>query len=343
MAKMNFYKNPKKDFIQCLACYNFCLIRNQERGLCGVRKNNNSKLKLLVKNKPIAINIDPIEKKPLFHFLPGEKAFSLGTLGCNFSCQFCQNWDISQFPKNQKENNIYWGDKWPSSKIINYCLKNNIKIIAYTYNEPTIWVEYALEIMKKAKKKGIKNVWVSNGFMSEYTLKAVAPYLDAINIDLKSFSEDFYQNICQGKLLPVKENIKKVFQLGIWEEITTLIIPNLNDTEEELEAIANFLKDISPDIVWHISAFYPAYQMFDKKPTSLETLLKAYNIGKKTGLHYVYTGNVLNLETESTFCPKCGNLVIQRLGIQLIENKLIKNKCPYCGHQIPGIFDLSLK
>jgi pyruvate formate lyase activating enzyme len=343
MAKMNFYKNPKKDFIQCLACYNFCLIRNQERGLCGVRKNNNSKLKLLVKNKPIAINIDPIEKKPLFHFLPGEKAFSLGTLGCNFSCQFCQNWDISQFPKNQKENNIYWGDKWPSSKIINYCLKNNIKIIAYTYNEPTIWVEYALEIMKKAKKKGIKNVWVSNGFMSEYVLKEIAPYLDAINIDLKSFSEDFYQKICQGKLSPVKENIKRIFQLGIWEEITTLIIPNLNDSEEELEAIANFLKDISPDIVWHISAFYPAYQMFDKKPTSLETLLKAYNIGKKTGLHYVYTGNILNLETESTFCPKCGNLVIQRLGIQLIENKLIKNKCPYCGHQIPGIFDLSLK
>ncbi|MGB9681001.1 MAG: AmmeMemoRadiSam system radical SAM enzyme [Minisyncoccia bacterium] len=339
MGKALFYKKPKKDFIQCLACYHFCLIEKGGRGFCGVRKNHNGKLKLLVKNKPIAINIDPIEKKPLFHFSPGEKAFSLGTLGCNFSCEFCQNWDISQEPKNKDEKSIYWGENWPPKKIIDYCQKNDLKVIAYTYNEPTIWVEYALEIMKRAKKKKIKNVWVSNGFMSEKTIKEMAPYLDAINIDLKSFSDEFYQKICQGKLTPVKENIRKIYQLGIWVEITTLIIPGLNDSENEIKEIANFLKSISPNIVWHLSAFYPAYKMLDHKITPTEILFKAYQIGKEAGLKYIYTGNIPNLETESTYCPNCQKMVIQRLGIQLIENKLIKNKCPFCGYKIEGIFE----
>jgi pyruvate formate lyase activating enzyme len=341
MPSKKFYQlvKAKEKSIICLACNHHCLIENQKTGKCGVRKNNNGQLNLLVDNKLIAFNNDPIEKKPLFHFLPGEKSFSISTLGCNFSCDFCQNWDISQTPKEQKEEDIYWGEKWPPQKIIDYCLKNKIKIIAYTYNEPTIWIEYALEIMKLAKKEKIKNVWVSNGYFSDFTLKAIAPYLDAVNIDFKSFSEEFYQNICDAHLEPVKNNIKKVFELGIWEEITTLIIPRLNDSDEELLAMAQFLKDISKDLVWHISAFYPAYKMINTKPTPVETILRAYNLGKKVGLNYVYTGNILNADSESTYCPNCQKMIIQRMGIQLIENKLQKNQCPYCGYQIAGVFD----
>jgi pyruvate formate lyase activating enzyme len=206
MSKVKLFKQLKEGKIQCLACNNYCIIPNGKTGICGVRQNNNGELKLLVNNKAIAVNLDPVEKKPLFHFLPGSTAFSLGTFGCNFACEFCQNWDISQTPKIQ--NTGYWGEDWPPEKIVNYCKENHISIIAYTYNEPTVWTEYALATMQLAKKAKIKNVWVSNGYMSEETLKLIAPYLDAVNVDLKSFCEEFYQKIIHAHLEPVKENIK---------------------------------------------------------------------------------------------------------------------------------------
>ena len=331
---MQLYKIFKNNTIQCLACNNYCVISEGKTGICGVRQNNNGELILLVNNKAAAVNLDPIEKKPLFHFLPGSAAFSLGTFGCNFACEFCQNWDISQTPKEIQMK--YWGEDWSPEKIVNYCKENNISIIAYTYNEPTVWTEYALSTMKLAKKAKIKNVWVSNGYMSEETLKSITPYLDAINVDLKSFREDFYQNIVHAHLEPVKENIKKIWQRGIWEEVTTLIIPGFNDSEKELKEIADFLFNISSDLPWHISAFYPAYKMLDTPSTPQKNLIKAYNIGKKAGLKYVYTGNIPNMNYESTYCPKCGTKIIERWGIEMIENKLQKNKCPNCGEQIAG-------
>jgi len=340
---MSLFKKLPNNQIQCLACNNYCVIPNGKTGICGVRQNNNGELILLVNDKAVAVNLDPIEKKPLFHFYPGSVAFSLGTLGCNFGCEFCQNWDISQTPKIQDtkyqiQDTNYWGEDWPPEKIVNYCQENNIPIIAYTYNEPTVWTEYALATMKLAKKAKIKNVWVSNGYFSDQTLKLITPYLDAINIDLKSFREDFYQNIVHAHLEPVKENIIKVWQLGIWEEVTTLIIPELNDSEKELKEIARFLAKISSDLPWHISAFYPAYKMLKTPPTPQKTLIKAYNIGKKAGLKYVYTGNIPDNNYESTYCPKCGAKLIERWGIEMIKNNLKDSKCPKCGENIPGRF-----
>lgn len=352
------YRKISEEDIQCLACNHYCVIKTNQTGICGVRFNNNGKLNLLVKNKAAAVNLDPIEKKPFFHFLPGSKAFSLGTVGCNFGCEFCQNWDISQKFKIQKskvkiKNNIYfersekkgfersearfyYGEEWKPEKIVNYCQENNIPIIAYTYNEPTIWTEYALSIMKLAKKSNIKNVWVSNGYMSKETLTLIAPYLDAINVDLKSFREEFYRKIIHAHLEPVKENIRKIWKMNIWEEVTTLIIPGFNDSEKELKDIANFLVGISPILPWHISAFYPAYKMLSVKPTPHDTLIKAYEIGKEAGLKYVYTGNIPDSKYESTYCPQCGNKIIERWGISMIKNLLDNNKCPYCHTVIDG-------
>ncbi|MFA5392270.1 MAG: AmmeMemoRadiSam system radical SAM enzyme [Candidatus Paceibacterota bacterium] len=340
MSKVKLFKQSKEGKIQCLACNNYCVISEGKTGICKVRQNINNELKLLVNNKAIAVNLDSIEKKPLFHFLPGSTAFSLGTLGCNFACEFCQNWDISQAYKipvcaGRQETN-YWGEDWPPEKIVKYCQENNINIIAYTYNEPTVWAEYALTTMQLAKKSNIKNVWVSNGYMSEETLKLIGPYLDAINVDLKSFQEDFYQKIVHAKLESVKENIKKIWKMGIWEEVTTLIIPDLNDSKDELINIAKFLFNISSDLPWHISAFFPSYKILDKKSTSKETLIKAYNIGKMVGLKYVYTGNIPDNNYESTYCYKCGIKIVERWGIEMIKNTLKNGKCPQCGEKIIG-------
>ena len=334
MKKAILYEKLKDNKVRCEACYHHCLISDKKTGICGVRQNIDGDLYLLVYGRAVSVNIDPIEKKPLFHFLPGQKAFSLGTMGCNFACDFCQNWEISQIPRNI--DLIHAGEEWEPKKIVKYCKDNKIPIIAYTYNEPSIWAEYALDTMKLAKKEGIKNIWVSNGFMSEKSLNLIAPYLDAINIDLKSFSNNFYQKICKGQLNPVKENIKKIWKMGIWEEVTTLIIPGVNDSEKELKQIAKFLVKISKDIPWHISAFYPCYKMLDIIPTPEETLISAYEIGKKAGLKYVYTGNIPNSNYESTFCPKCSTLVVERWGMEVLENNLKNGKCPKCKTKIQG-------
>ncbi len=342
MKKAILYKKLADNKVQCFACSHKCIINEEQTGICGVRQNKQGDLYLLVHNKPISVNIEPVEKKPLFQLLPGEKIFSLGTIGCNFGCEFCQNWEISQLPKTidtiRQTGYERQQETWTSEIIIQHCLESKIPMIAYTYNEPTIWTEYAYEIMKLAKEKGIKNVWVSNGFMSQETLDLISPYLDAINIDLKSFSEYFYKNICKARLEPVKENIKKIHEKGIWLEVTTLIIPGINDSDKELQQIAEFLNNISENIPWHISAFYPGYKMVDISSTPKESLIKAYQIGKQAGLKYVYIGNTPDAEYESTYCPKCNFLLIKRLGLDMIENKIQNGKCPKCNTEIKGIF-----
>jgi len=343
MKKAILYKKLENNKVQCLACSHQCLIEDEKTGICGIRQNKGGELYLLVYGKPISVSIDPIEKKPLFHFLPGQKVFSLGTIGCNFGCDFCQNWEISQLPKTidniEKTGYEMQHESWLPKAIVEHCQNSEIPMIAYTYNEPTIWTEYAYDIMKLAKEKGIKNVWVSNGFMSNQALELISPYLDAINIDLKSFSDDFYKKTCKAQIEPVKENIKKIWRKGIWIEITSLIIPGRNDSNQELKQIAEFLKNISPDLPWHISAFYPAYKMVDIPPTSQESLIKAYQIGKNAGLKYVYTGNIPNSDYESTYCPKCNAKLITRQGMEAIKNLLInKNQCFQCKEKIPIIY-----
>ena len=334
MHEAILYKKLDNNKVLCTACRQNCIISPDNTGVCSVRQNKDGKLYLLVYGKAASFNIDPIEKKPLYHFMPATEIFSLGTVGCNFACDFCQNWDISQITKDLKNKLLKekkiskidaeiskFGYELPPEKIVEICIEKNIPSIAYTYNEPSIFFEYAYDTAKLANKKGIKNVFVTNGYETEEALKLINPYLDAMNIDLKSFSDEFYKKICKGRLQPVLDTIKLAHKLGIWIEITTLIIPGKNDSNKELNQIANFIANIDKNIPWHVIAFHPDYKMTDISSTSLNTLQKAYNIGKKAGLNYVYTGNILDDEHSNTYCPKCNTLLIKRSGYFVeIEN-----------------------
>ncbi len=290
MKEAILYKKLKNKLVKCEVCNHFCKIPSNGRGICGIRENRDGKLFLLTYGKAIAEHVDPIEKKPFYHFLPNSFSLSFSTVGCNFNCKNCQNWEIAHLVKKTK---LIEGFDLPPEKIIEDTIKFNCKSIAYTYTEPTVFLEYCLDTMKLAKKHKLKNVWVSNGFMSEKTLNLILPYLDAINVDLKSFEEKFYQKICKARLKPVLENLKEIKKANIHLEITTLIIPGLNDKENELKKIAKFIKEeLSPEVPWHISRFFPAYQLTNLPPTPIETLEKAKKIGEKIGLKYIYLGNV---------------------------------------------------
>ena len=356
MKKASLYKKLDNNLVQCTACSWYCRIAPGQVGVCATRYNQNGELYSLVYGKTTGLAIDPVEKKPLFHFLPGSRLLSFGTVGCNFGCLFCQNWEMSQINKFQISNSKFQinsklqflkqieniinqtSTTVTPEEIVKTALEKKVEGIAYTYNEPAIFVEYAYETAKLAKKKGLKNIFVSNGFESEETFALIKEYLDAINIDLKSFSPDFYQKICKAKIEPVKENIKKYFQAGIETEVTTLIIRGHNDSDKELTEIAQFLFKISPDIPWHVSGFSPAYKMLDTSPTAHETLIRAHDIGKKAGLHYIYVGNISDPTRSATYCPKCGALLIKRDGYYTeIKNlDLKKGRCRVCGKKIYG-------
>ncbi len=345
--------NNKDKTVRCDLCEHRCLLKNGQIGICGVRQNIDGKIKLLTDSR-VTFSIDPIEKKPFYHFMPHSLVFSIGTYGCNFGCLFCQNFYLSQEPKNIikqtkdfKKASLLIKDlvnsthsKLTPEKIVDFCVKNNIKIIAYTYNEPTIFFDYNIKVMKLAKQAGLKNVYVSNGYMTLETIEKLKPYLDAINIDLKAFTNEFYSKVCFSKLDPVLRNIKQFVKKGIWVELTTLLIPDYNDSEKELNDMASFIASISSEIPWHISRFFPTYKMMDVPVTPIESLEKAAKIGKKHGLKYVYIGNIqgpLSLKYNATYCPKCKKPIIIRKGYE-VYSKMDKNKCPICGTKIAGVF-----
>ena len=277
MQEAAFYKKLDNNLLQCLLCNHHCRINDGKRGICGVRENREGILYALNYGKVIARHLDPIEKKPFFHFLPGTKAYSISTVGCNFGCKFCQNYDISQYPKNSGE---IIGEELTPAQIVQEALETNSASIAYTYTEPTIFYEFAWDIMQLAKEKGLKNIWVSNGFTDKKVLMKMKGYLDANNVDLKAFTEDFYQKYCLAKLQPIRENLILLKKLGVWVEVTTLIIPGLNDSEEELQGMARFIaQKLGTETPWHVSAFYPCYKMMDRPRTPPETLIKAREIG----------------------------------------------------------------
>jgi len=321
--------------VVCDLCNHRCQIVQEKYGICGVRQNRKGKLFTHVYGDVIAAHVDPIEKKPLYHYLPGSTAFSVATIGCNFRCPFCQNWQISQKSKQKGDDSS--SESFSPEDVVRAAKNQGCQSISFTYTEPTVYFEFAYDTAKLAKKEGLGNSFVTNGYMTPEALETIHPYLDACNVDLKSFSDNFYQEMCKAHLEPVCVSIRLMKTLGIWVEVTTLIIPGQNDSDEELTEIARFLVDVDPDIPWHISRFHPDYNYTETSATPVETLRKAYSIGKKEGLRYIYIGNVLG-ESEDTCCPSCGESLIERTGFYIKTKKIVGEKCSNCGNTIAGVF-----
>ena len=335
MKEAMFYTLLPEGEIRCHLCNHRCKIKEGKRGICGVRENRDGKLYSLVYGKIAAENVDPIEKKPLFHCLPGSRAFSIGTVGCNFHCKHCQNFHISQYPQQHKGQII--GEDRTAAQIISAAKAVGCETIAYTYNEPTIFYEFAYDTALLAQRGGIRNVFVSNGYMTSDAAQAIAPYLDAINVDVKAFNDKSYKKLCGARLKPVLDTIQLMKKLGVWVEVTTLIIPGLNDGDQELRDIARFVKGVGREIPWHVSQFYPAYKLMDRPPTPVATLRRAREIGMEEGLRYVYEGNVPGEGGENTYCFACGAKIVERYGLTLIQNRLQDGNCPECGKRIDGV------
>ena len=327
-----FYEKLKDNKIQCHLCPRHCMIEEGKRGNCNVRENQKGRLYSLVYAKPCAIAIDPIEKKPLYHFMPGSSVYSIGTAGCNLHCKFCQNWTTSQaMPEDVTSITL------TPKQLVEEAEYHGCNAIAYTYNEPTVFYEFAYDTSILARKAGMKNIFVSNGYLSAEATRQIGPYLDGINIDLKSFNDKTYMSLCGGRLKPVMETIRLMKTLGVWVEVTTLIIPGINDKEEELRNIAHFLKNIGADVPWHVTRFHPAYKLQDRSPTPSATLRRAREIGMEEKLRYVYAGNLVDTESENTHCYSCHALLIKRRGMVVIQNRLRNGKCPECGTRIDGV------
>jgi pyruvate formate lyase activating enzyme len=327
---MQYFKK-EGDKLVCLLCNHYCKIKEGHTGICGVNKNTGDKIECLVYGYPAAMHIDPIEKKPLYHFLPGSRSFSLGTVGCNFRCPFCQNWSLSQEKKINTSRYI------PPEEIVSAAKMSDCATIAYTYNEPTIFYPYAKDIALLAKEEGIKNVYVSNGFESSEVIDDMKGVIDGANIDLKSFDEKYYKKDLKGDLKKILENLKHFVKNGIWIEVTTLIVPTKNDSKEELNKIATFIADeLGKNVPWHISAFHPDYKERNLPRTSFDSLKLAHDLGKKAGLNYVYIGNI-GYENP-TICPKCGKEILDRRYFDVLLDKVKDGKCVYCGEKIAGVF-----
>jgi pyruvate formate lyase activating enzyme len=337
MKEALLYTRDSEGNVVCGLCRHNCTIKEGRRGLCGVRENRGGVLETLVYGKLVAAHVDPIEKKPLFHFIPGSLIYSVATAGCNFSCSFCQNADIAQMPKTGART--VEGRYVPPEDVLFGAIESGCRSVAFTYTEPTVFFEYALDVSMLAREKGLKTVFVSNGYMSEKAADTIAPYLDAANIDLKSFSGDFYKTYCGARLEQVKECLVYLKSKGVFLEVTTLIIPGLNDGSEELEALARFIHDeLGPETPWHISRFHPTYKLTDRGMTPVETLNRARETGLALGLCHVYTGNVPGHPAENTFCRSCGKTLVERRGYMILKNSITKGGCPYCGAATHGVY-----
>jgi pyruvate formate lyase activating enzyme len=335
MHEAMFYERVGGKKVRCGLCRFRCVIADGNRGICGVRENHGGTLYTLVYGKAIADHIDPIEKKPLFHVLPGSKSYSLATVGCNFRCLHCQNYTISQLGTGGVE--IKGIDLSPEN-IVKRAIAGGCSSISYTYTEPTIFYEYAYDTAKVAHEIGLKNIFVTNGYITKEALTSIRPLLDAVNIDLKGFSEKFYNEVVHAMLKEVLDSIIEHKKQGIWIEITTLLIPGWNDSDDELKAIARFIVDnLGPDTPWHVSAFFPTFKMQDRPPTPLATLRRAREIGVSAGLHFVYQGNIPG-EGENTHCPSCNAMIVERSGYTIKSTTLREGRCPHCSAILSGVW-----
>ncbi len=334
MKEAYLYEKLSDSKVRCNLCAHRCVINESKRGLCGVRENRDGVLYSLVYGRLISSNIDPIEKKPLFHFHPGSRSYSIATVGCNFRCLHCQNWQISQYPR--LTDGKIEGQLATPEEVVKEAMATNCLSISYTYTEPTIFFEFAYDTSVYAHKNGIKNVFVSNGYMTQEARDMISPYLDGINIDLKG-DDEFYKKVCGAKQAPVLESIRDFKEKGVWVEVTTLIIPGLNDSEEFIEWVSEFLLSIDPAIPLHLTQFYPTYQLTDRGRTPVQTLRRAREIALKKGLRFVYEGNVPGEGGENTYCPNCGELLIGRMGFWIGEINMASGKCKKCGEKIEGV------
>ncbi|MFA5794701.1 MAG: AmmeMemoRadiSam system radical SAM enzyme [Candidatus Brocadiia bacterium] len=334
-VKAAFYDRLKDNAVECLVCPRKCRVPPGGRGVCGNKENREGKFYSLVHSYPCTVTLsDPIEKKPFFHFLPGAKTLSLSTSGCNLSCKFCQNWEISQ-AKPEDVRSVYV----PPDKIIGMARENKLLVVAFTYAEPTVYYEYMYDIAGLCRKNDIKPVMVSNGYIKEEPLKKLCTQLSAVKIDLKSFSDEFYKKYCGGTLQPVLDTLLTLKKTGIWYEIVVLLIPNLNDSAEEIRRMCEWIKaELGPDVPVHFFRFHPAYQLTNIIRTPVKTLESAYDIGRKAGLNYVYVGNVSPHPAESTYCPKCGKVLVERGGYTVKQNVIRDGKCLDCQNPVSGVW-----
>jgi pyruvate formate lyase activating enzyme len=323
--------------VRCRLCGHRCVIADGRRGICGVRENRGGVLHSLVYGRLVARHIDPIEKKPLFHFLPGSLSYSIATVGCNLRCRFCQNADIAQMPADRGGAII--GETATPAEIVDAAGREGCRSISYTYTEPTVFFEFALETARLARGRGLRNVFVTNGYMTPEAIELLAPVLDAANVDLKGFTRKYYKGICGADLAHVQETLRRMRGAGIFVEVTTLIVPGLNDDPAELAALAGFLAgELGPDTPWHISRFHPTYRLTDRPPTPVATLHRAHAIGRAAGLRYVYVGNVPGDEGESSRCPDCGAMLVERRGFRVGKMRLKDGRCEGCGAAIEGVW-----
>lgn len=336
MHEARLWKALKDRTVQCRLCNHYCVVKPGGRGKCGVRENRDGTLYSLNYDKVAAVNLDPVEKKPLYHFQPGTGTYSFATMGCNLSCSFCQNWTLSQAPR--EEGRIEGRDTTPR-QLVDEAVRLGASSISYTYSEPTIFFELMDDTAVLAHERGLRNIMVSNGFMSRECLDALGDHIDAINVDLKCFTEEFYDEIAGARLQPVLDNLIHIkHTLGWWLEITTLLIPGKNDSSEELGRLTDFLaNEIGTDTPWHISRFHPDYKMGDVPVTNGGSLNAAYEMGRKKGLKYVYIGNMPGLDRQHTDCPGCGREIINRTGFSAGRREIRGGKCMHCGEPIDGV------
>ncbi|MCG6948769.1 MAG: AmmeMemoRadiSam system radical SAM enzyme [Acidobacteria bacterium] len=330
----SWYKKLDEGRVECELCPQACKVADMERGMCGVRENRGGTYYTLVHSLACAVHVDPIEKKPLFHVMPGEQALSYSTAGCNVECKFCQNWELSQFrPEQVSAYNL------PPDAVIGLAKKNKARLTAATYGEPVVFWEYVRDVAVAANAAGMKPTVVSNGFIQEKALRDVLPLLSAIKVDLKSFRDEFYRKQVRGELEPVLKSLRVIKESGVWLEIVVLLIPTLNDSETEIRELSSWVrKELGPEIPVHFTRFHPTYRLTDLPPTPVATLERAWEIGREAGLNFVYLGNLPGHPGENTVCPGCGGILIRRMGFQVLENRIGKGFCPDCRRSIPGVW-----
>ncbi|SPF47215.1 Radical SAM domain protein [Candidatus Sulfotelmatobacter kueseliae] len=329
-----FYQKLENKKIKCKLCPRECNIGDRETGYCGVRENHGGTYYSLVHSRVCAAHIDPIEKKPLFHYLPGTLAFSIATAGCNVNCKFCQNWDISQARPEQVPAQYA-----PPKLVADLAKQRGCPTIAYTYSEPVVFSEYLMDVADAGHEAGVRSVVVSNGYMQEEALKTAYGKMDAVKIDLKAFSESYYKDVVTGELKPVLDSLVTLRKMGKWTEMVYLVVPTLNDSDGEFRGLARWVKaNLGQDVPLHFTQFHPEYLLKNLPITPVPTLERAKAIADAEGLHYVYIGNVPGHPAENTYCPKCRRIVVERVGLTAKQMLISKGKCPFCGQPIPGIW-----